>query len=339
MTKNILIALLVAAALPILAAEPTDKNARQKMATRSFVVLPTVLEKVSQISAELGPTDEQGVPVQIVSEYSDLKMFFSELGVPWPEGSSVKYVKASGKLLVTNTPENLDKMEEIMGLLNVQPTQIQIEVKFIEYDLADIELLAKNGTVDGEALLALWKKGSGRLLNASTCVTQAGSEACVKGVSEYIYPTEFEASFPEGTNTNTTVQANFCFTMPQNFQTREVGSILVVTPNISPEGNLISLNLAPQLVAPPLWYLYNAACMLDAKGQEHKMTVQQPFFYTQSVTTSITLSNGATVLIGGGMPGKDKDKVAYAFVTARLVDIEGRPFKPKEKTGKENKAQ
>ena len=44
----------------------------------------------------------------------DWKAFFEEMGVKWPEGSSIKHIKALGKLYVRNTRENLAEFEKVL---------------------------------------------------------------------------------------------------------------------------------------------------------------------------------------------------------------------------------
>ena len=45
------------------------------------------------------------------------------------------------------------------------------------------------------------------------------------------------------------------------------------------------------------------------------------------MATMASVANGATVLIAGGMNDQPADKTVFAFLTARLVDINGNPIK------------
>ena len=51
--------------------------------------------------------------------------------------------------------------------------------------------------------------------------------------------------------------------------------------------------------------------------------MEQPFFDVQSVSTQVKISNGATVLLGGGTVNKKGDKSVYVFLSSRLVDENG----------------
>lgn len=55
---------------------------------------------------------------------ADWKQLFTGLGVSWPRGSSIKYVASLGKLVVKNSPGNLDTFEETLSMLGGSSTQV-----------------------------------------------------------------------------------------------------------------------------------------------------------------------------------------------------------------------
>ena len=170
---------------------------------------------------------------------------------------------------------------------------------------------------------------------------------------------------------------------PQNFETREVGVILQVVPEVSPEGQMINLMLNPQVVSEPTWKNYgmkipyfkpsNSLTTLAGLGdlapdvqsalfdqqsaddlQWMELPMEQPFFSVRSVSTQLSVYNGATVVMGGLITEERttiEDKVPFlgdipylgrlfrskaessnkrnllVFVTARLVDLAGRAIK------------
>ena len=71
----------------------------------------------------------------------DWQLFFSEMGVKWPEGSSIKHVKSLGKLYVRNTRENLAEFEKVLEELGGQPQLIEIETRFVEVSQEDLNSL------------------------------------------------------------------------------------------------------------------------------------------------------------------------------------------------------
>jgi hypothetical protein len=205
--------------------------------------------------------------------------------------------------------------------------QIEVEVQFVEFGASDIAQLAARGIVDVDSLRDLREKGKGNLLSAPKLVTQSGSEATVKIVTEYIYPTELKVCPPTDDNTNAITVTSQLAVVPANFETREVGVILSVLPEMNRDGSLINLTMTPELVSEPDWKEYSVT-YTDAHGRERETHLEQPFFHTRSIRTSLTLYNGATVLLGGGgaIPGKDKGDMMYIFLTARLIDASGKPI-------------
>ena len=205
--------------------------------------------------------------------------------------------------------------------------QIEVEVQFVEFSMSDIGPLSAKGSVDVEGLKALQQDGKGQLLAAPKLVTHSGAEASVKVVTECIYPTKLEVHPPSHDHTNEISGTLHPVVVPADFATREVGAILAVLPEVSRDGTLISLTIRPELVSAPDWKEYSVT-YTDAQGEERESCLEQPFFHTRAISSSLTVSNGATLLLGGGgsLPGRDKDSVIYLFLTAQLVDANGKPI-------------
>ena len=220
------------------------------------------------------------------------------------------------------------------------------------------------------------------LLNAPRVVTKNGQEAIMKVVTEYIYPTEYEVEISQnGSGGQYSHSSDPIATVePQNFEMREVGTILQVVPEVSPEGQMINLMLNPQVVAEPTWKNYGTQLpktvyrpataaeilanpwLLEQGGQVAEtgyieLPMEQPFFSVRSVSTALSVYNGATVVIGGLITEMRKtieDKIPVLgdipwvgrlfrsraeesdkrnlliFITARLVDPAGKLIKPNE---------
>lgn len=208
----------------------------------------------------------------------------------------------------------------------------------------------------------LQQSGNADLLSAPKVTTRSGAEASIRVVTEYIYPTSFEVtggSIGAGAAaggvgaaavvTETTVT-------PQDFATREVGVLLTVLPEVSPDGNMINLTMQPQVVTEPTWYQYGST-VRRADGSEVTMNMPQPFFHVRSLNTQISIYDGATVVMGGLITEdlrKINDKIPILgdipllgtlfrsksersvkknlliFVTAKLVDPAGRLIRQPE---------
>jgi type II secretory pathway component GspD/PulD (secretin) len=324
--------LLLATAALCIAQEPA-------MITRSYSVVPGVEERIGTISAELGTAGDEADFIAIgtsnlTRERGDWKTFFETMGVPFPEGASIRYVPSIGKIVITNTPENVAKFEEVLADLNVEPSQIEIEAHFVAFENADIETIAMSaptGIVDQASLFELRRKGKGQLLFAPKFVTQSGAEATVKGVTEHIYPTEFTVEpivgYASG-NTKGSPQPIGLGVEPGGFETREVGIIMTVLPEVSREGSLITLTLAPEAVYDPEWEDFGwTSHGPDGTKTHHQM--RQPFFHTQSVSTTVNVYGGKPLVISGGMMDRERTKMIYIFLTARLISPAGEAIRGK----------
>jgi len=234
-----------------------------------------------------------------------------------------------GKLIVANTVENLTLFEKVLDVLNVVPCQIEIEVQFVAFNKADIAKLAATGMVDVASLNLLRQQGRGDLLAAPKVVTQSGAQAAAKGVRECIYPTSFSIYSSVSTNTNDTAMVSGPSVEPGDFETREVGAILQVLPEVTSDGSMINLTMTPQYVSEPVWRNFGGK-YTDVHGKEQVAQIEMPFFHTEIVTTSVSIADGETILFGGGLPDKDNSKFVYTFVTARRIGMDGKVLKPRQ---------
>ncbi len=123
------------------------KNATtEEMQHRMYSVLPSIQEVQLQIGgSRAGGSGGSDDPWQLSGgerkANDDWKTFFGDLGVAWPDGSSIKYMPTIGKLVVRNTPDNLATLEQVLGALNVTPFQVEIEVRFVEVSQLDLNSL------------------------------------------------------------------------------------------------------------------------------------------------------------------------------------------------------
>ncbi len=409
-------------------------TATDDIVQRSYNVLPTLQERVSSVRSEMGSSSRRDgggfmETESIGDDRADWKEFFKTLGVEWPDGSQVAYIPSIGKLQVANTEENLSKLESVLEQLNVTPSQIEIEARFIEVAQEDLEsigmewllsdnweIATKKGTgayegsqriimkagspstglrypnqtgtatalgldnavADSVATVAsvltnpelsfvlhlLSQRTNTDLLQAPKVVTKSGQEAIIKVVTEYIYPTSYSTETID-LDTSGDGTATFADSMvpgivtPEDFEMREVGVILQVVPEVSQEGQMINLTLNPQVVQFEKWEDYGIESYRADGTVAWKLPMRQPFFNVRSVNTSISIYNGATVVMGGMIEEKRyevDDKIPFLgdipligrffrshsesstkknlliFVTARLVDPAGRSLKASDGT-------
>jgi type II secretory pathway component GspD/PulD (secretin)/tetratricopeptide (TPR) repeat protein len=230
---------------------------------------------------------------------------------------------------------------------------------------------------------ALNQKKGIDLLSAPKITTKSGQRAVIEIVREFRYPTQFtEPKVPDisgrGTSNSTTTTIALPVvgpSTPSNFETRNTGVTLEVEPVVGPDGVTIDLNLVPQVVEfegfinygspirtvnPALLGFLGVPSTLTGVTQAITLTdnvINQPIFSTRKVTTSVSVWDGQTVVLGGLMR-EDVQKVEdrtpiigdiplvgrlfrtnvdqhikrnlVIFVTARLVNPAGQPVNQAE---------
>jgi len=161
-------------------------------------------------------------------------------------------------------------------------------------------------------------------------------------------------------------------TTPQDWETRNTGVTLEVEPVVGGDGMTIDLNLVPQVVEFEGFINYgspiNAVGVSTVGGVITRSVpieltpnvINQPVFSTRKVTTSVSVANGQTVVLGGLMREdvqKTEDKVPILgdipfvgrafrtnvdqhikknlviFVTAKQVTAYGAPVEEEEEEG------
>ena len=117
-----------------------------EMVTRSYNVVEDFIDRMNNASSDLknqaagefGNNNNEGGEDNPEDAW---KAFFSDLGVQWPQSSKIKYIKALGKLRVTNTEEQLAILEDALNELNVTPSMIEVETRFVEVAQEDLNSL------------------------------------------------------------------------------------------------------------------------------------------------------------------------------------------------------
>ncbi len=228
---------------------------------------------------------------------------------------------------------------------------------------------------------ALNQKKGVDLLSSPSITTKSGQRATIEIIREFRYPTEFDppkiptnfGGSTSGIGSNATIAVfPVTPTTPTAFETRNTGVTLEVDPTVGPDGYTIDLTLVPQVVEFEGFINYGSpistinpsllglgSTIAAATGAANASVVltqnviNQPIFSTRKVTTSVTVWDGATVVLGGLMREdiqKVDDKVPFfgdlpvfgrlfrssadqhikvnliIFVTARLINPAGEPI-------------
>lgn len=121
--------------------EPTDT-----LEQREFRVPPGFIAGASTAGAEnafVGPgrSDTDGNAPRLSARQS-AKEFLESQGVQFPPGASANFNAGSSRLVVRNTAPNLDLIESLVeAALGEQPTQVEIESKFVDISQNNIKEL------------------------------------------------------------------------------------------------------------------------------------------------------------------------------------------------------
>jgi general secretion pathway protein D len=244
------------------------------------------------------------------------------------QGNAISSLLAANGFGSTTTPS--DQLATIRGILT--NPQFQVVIK------------------------ALAQKQSTDTLSAPKVTTVSGQQAQIRSVQEFIYPTSWSQPTATAAGGGTTGggAAAVVPSIPSSFQTREVGVLLNVTPEVGADGYTINLTLAPEVSEFLGFINYGSDIGLSA-GNNVVTTfndIKEPLFSSENLTTSVVIWDGQTVVLGGLITEqltKIDDKVPFlgdlpmlgrlfqskvtqrsklnllVFVTARLIDPAGNP--------------
>ena len=302
-------------------------SAAEPMELRVYPVVPACVERMS--------LDDDAEIWLKKGDYEDsFASALNVLGVDWPEGSSIVYVKTAGTLNVRNTPENLAKFEKILDEFALKSFNVEIDTRFVETGRAALEAVGYFDTnrVDAAVLQdRLMARPDAKLRESVRVVTRPGEEAVGKHVKEIIYPTDFGVQLKHNIASSTNAAALLSATVePQSFTMREVGPIVQVTPELTDDGSLIDLWINAQLVGEPEWKDYGAKAKWEG-ASTYDLAMEQPLIPVRaSVDTQVSVRPGRTLVFGGVTDSRraNEDKFVLVFVTARLVDCADGEYGP-----------
>jgi general secretion pathway protein D len=102
--------------------------------------------------------------------------YLSGLGVQFPDGASAQYIPAGSKLVVRNTQDNIDFIDQLVdAATGAAPTQVEIQSKFVEINQNNLKELGFDWTL-GAFSIGNGVYGSGGSQTATTSDTYPFSE-------------------------------------------------------------------------------------------------------------------------------------------------------------------
>lgn len=102
---------------------------------RTFRVPPTFMQDAARKAAESDdPFEEDTGSGSALSARASTKEYLEQLGVSFPDGASAKYIHGSGSLIVANTLQNLDLVEQYVRQYS-QTENVQVVLKLTIVDV------------------------------------------------------------------------------------------------------------------------------------------------------------------------------------------------------------
>lgn len=240
------------------------------------------------------------------------------------------------------------------------PLQVEIESKFVQVSPEAAAELFGSDAAGGTGVRAIYsreqfqeflrkldqKKGTD-LMSAPRVTTRSGQRATIQIVREFRYPTQFD---PPVASATLKIPAT-----PSHFETRNLGVTLEVEPTVTND-HRIHLAVSPEVADFAGFIDYGGRreakpdLARDAIAEAGRQittadnVINQPVFSVRRMTTSLSLKNRQTVLIGvtnanngpllpppadfeARSPAEPRAQGAlFIFVTATLIDLEGLPF-------------
>ena len=192
---------------------------------------------------------------------------------------------------------------------------------------------------------ALNQKKGIDLLSAPSVTTKSGQRAIIEVIRELRYPRTYTQpqvpSIASSTSTvigaNSTVPVVVTPTTPQDWETRNTGVTLEVEPVVGGDATTIDLNLIPQVVEFEGFINYGSPIFAVGVNSTAGISISnsvlltpnvinQPVFSTRKVTTSVSVYDGQTVVIGGLMR-EDVQKTEDKVPIIGDIPLVGRAFR------------
>ena len=164
-----------------------------ELLSRKYDVLDAFLERMTAASSDVKEMKASGFgggqkqsDEGEENQEKDWKGFFEQMGVKWPEGSSIMYIKTLGKLYVRNTRENLAEFEKVLQEMGSQPKLIEIETRFVEVSQEDLNSLGFEWILNSDYSLNLGQKlGKALGVSNSTFGNESGSQQWANKFGEF----------------------------------------------------------------------------------------------------------------------------------------------------------
>jgi hypothetical protein len=271
-------------------------------------------------------------------------------GIVFPEGSSASFIPATSELVVRNTRENLQKLEDFIESIRDQvPLNIALTFNIVQGDAAVMRQIEADTAAVADHT-EVWRRveaemaqGHIRIVRSGWIETRSGQRATTSVGEERIHfagatvgrlggPTKSSTTSSDKKNApapqpaapvDSSAQAAAPAFTPE-FEMELVGTKFEVDPVIGLDSKTVDLNFAIEHdTAPPT--LHHEP--VPAGADVNRIDAPGTDFHKAHITTAVTLTAGMTRLLGIWKPdapaeGPNGDVLQAAFVKADLIKVE-----------------
>lgn len=313
--------------------------------SRSFPVEPTLIGKLI----------EQAVPQYKTNLEAGMLPLFKILGVDLSRPKSVHYNSHTHELFVNAPTNDLDTVAQILRVLNIEPQQVNLKVRWVEMPTSVAnELLSPISTVSVEqtnvahvlstkrmeGILSRLKARDGIGLLSEGQVTTFSDRQAQLQVAEL--KTVLTGINPKALTSPGIVSTNSDGAAALEFQAMPFGPLIDVLPHVNPDLMTITLHAIPSFKEFLGYEKNSPEVAVYVNGKQHRVTQPLPRFRTRQMTNDVTLWDGQTLVLGnlptteatsnpdGRLNVKDVTSTTtnnlYVFITATLIDPAGNPI-------------
>ena len=253
-----------------------------------------------------------------------LEYLFQRMGVAFPAGSRVEWNPVLQEAMMVNTDPNHERLGRSLAV----PEEWQVEVTatfahFKTEDLAPFCRSRPSAAPMPEELLQLLKDQKGQILHSLSGIGRHGQSIEMSAGDEVQYADGLAAG-SGATVSNATSVAGGAPAVSVRVQSRKTGLRLSARVRVEDNLRTIQVDLGPEISSVPEWRKTTLPLVRPGAAPD-ALTLELPVVHARSLSAGLLIADGATVPLGG-MPDRSGENSTYVFITARLLDADGRPM-------------
>jgi hypothetical protein len=325
-----------------------DPNLPPGMAVRRFRIPPDFLSLGSTPADSAADPFASGAAAgepQFIRSMGVEEILRSQ-GIPFPPGSSANLLSATSELVVRNTPENIDLVEEfVQTAIGETPKLVVLSLHIAQADAGLIRKLERETRRLPDHVSA-WRsieeavaQGSAKVLRSALITTKSGQQSGYESIIQFVTNTgvsysnsnssadtaesKKEAGAPSAVAKASVVSQSGNSWLTTSGEIQKVGFDFEIEPTVGADSKTIDLNLASTYdFAPPT----QSVSTEPVPEGTRRIAAPSVEFHESEVKLSTTLLSGSTRMISvwkpSGTPELDGDVLQALFIRADIVPVE-----------------